>query len=202
MRTSKPFATISYNTDEFLKIKLDELVQTGVLDFWCYVNHLPEIDETKAHKHLYCVPSRLYDTASFCDYMKEIDLKSPTSKPLGCIACRPSKFDDWYLYSSHHKQYLATKGQARKYNYPLDDFKMSDEDYFTELRHQIDMSKLNRMQVLTEAVVSGETYESLVSSGQIPVQLINQYEKAFYMMRDTIIPQRNGRTTHTPKEEE
>lgn len=204
MRTSKAFATISYNSTDFLKLKLGELVERGILDFWAFVDHLPEIDEKKSHKHLYCVPSKLFECSTLIEYLKEIDLNNPNEKPLTCIACRSSKFGDWFLYACHDSAYLASKGQARKYHYTIDDFVVSDADYFNELRHQIDMSKLNRMQRLVEAVHNGETFQSLVASGQIPIQLINQYSMAFYMLVDEIT-QRNGHKGHEEpfnKEEE
>ena len=69
MRTSKAFATISYNTTDFLKLKLGELVERGVLDFWAFVDHLPEIDEKKPHKHLFCVPSKLFECSTLIDYL-------------------------------------------------------------------------------------------------------------------------------------
>ena len=199
MRTSKAFATISYNTTDFLKLKLGELVERGVLDFWAFVDHLPEIDEKKAHKHLFCVPSKLFECSTLIEYLKEIDLNNPNEKPLTCIACRSSKFGDWFLYCCHDSAYLASKGQSRKYHYDLDDFVVSDEDYFNELRHQIDMSKLNRMQRLVEAVYNGETFQSLVASGQIPIPLISQYSTAFYMLVDEITC-RNGRKGHEDSE--
>lgn len=176
-------------------MKLGELVERGVLDFWAFVDHLPEIDEKKSHKHLYCVPSKLFECSTLIEYLKELDLSNPNDKPLTCIACRSSKFGDWFLYACHDSAYLASKGQARKFHYTIDDFVVSDEDYFNELRHQIDMSKLNRMQRLVEAVYNGETFQSLVASGQIPIPLINQYSTAFYMLKDEITF-RNERKGH------
>lgn len=181
MRTSKPFSTISYNTDAFLQAKLDELVQAGVLDFWVYVNHLPEKDETKSHKHLFCVPSRLYDTASFCEYLKELDIAKPDKKPLGCIACHSSKFGDWFLYSCHDKYYLASKGQSRSIEYQLKDFVSSDDDYFNELRQTCDLAKLNRMHIIIDAIEKGQSFQSLAIKGLIPIPQINYWEKFYYM---------------------
>ena len=34
MKTSKPISTISYNSEEFLKAKLDYLVRSGEIAFW------------------------------------------------------------------------------------------------------------------------------------------------------------------------
>lgn len=182
MRTSKPFSTISYNTTDFLIVKLDELLKRGVVDFWAFIEHLPEDDETKKHKHLFIVPSRLMDSSAFISALLEVDVLYPLNKPLGCMPCRSSKFSDWFLYSIHDKRYLLSKGQSRKYSYCADDFVCSNFDYFNDLRHQIDFSKLRGTQFLVDALENGVAFESLVRNGQIPIQLLKQYEYAYYML--------------------
>lgn len=182
MRTSKPFSTISYNTTDFLIVKLDELLKRGVVDFWAFIEHLPEDDETKKHKHLFIVPSRLMDSSAFISALLEVDVLYPLNKPLGCMPCRSSKFSDWFLYSIHDKRYLLSKGQSRKYSYCADDFVCSNIDYFNDLRHQIDFSKLRGTQFLVDALENGVSFESLVRNGQIPIQLLKQYEYAYYML--------------------
>ena len=39
MRTSKPFSTISYNTEDYLTAKLDELVTTRKIEFYAFIEH-------------------------------------------------------------------------------------------------------------------------------------------------------------------
>lgn len=199
MRTSKPFTTISYNSTDFLIVKLDELLKRGVIDFWAFIEHLPEDDETKKHKHLFVVPSRLMDSSSFISALLEVDVLNPLDKPLGCMPCRSSKFADWFLYSIHDKRYLISKGQSRKYSYSLDDFVCSNIDYFNELRHQIDLSKIRGTQFLVDALEDGIAFESLVRNGQIPIQLLKQYEYAYYMLSDRCT-YRDGRSGHEKEE--
>ena len=182
MRTSKPFATIDYNTEKFLIDKLNELVDNNTLDFWAFIEHLPEDDEKKKHKHLYFVPSKLIDTSVIAKHLEEIDLTDVTKKPLGCTVFKSSKFSDWYLYGLHDKNYLASKGQTRKYHYKKSEFFSSNEDYFNELIHTIDYSKLNRLEMLKSYIDNGFNFSQIVKSGIVPVQLINQYEKMFYML--------------------
>lgn len=193
MRTSKAFSTISYNSDKFLIFTLNNLVQTRVIDFWLFINHFPESDESKKHKHLFIIPNGTFDTDGLKDYLTE--LVPGCDKPLCCIFCKSSKFIDFFLYSIHDEVYLASKGQSRVYHYSLDDFFTSDIDYFCELRHQMDLSKLNRLQFLKESAQNGETFSSLVTRGMIPVQLINQY----HVVYDLLVSEtyRNGRSTHT-----
>ena len=197
MRTAKPFSTISYNTKEFLAEKLNELILKREIEFWAYMEHLPEDDETKKHKHLYIIPAKQYDTFVFVEQLQEPDKSNLCNKPLGCINCKSSKFDDWYLYALHDIAYLASKGQTRKYHYKHEEFVVSDSDFFNEQRHCIDYSKLNRMSTLISAVDTGKSFYELVNSGLIPVQLINQYEKVFnilsFMKNQT---ERNGKDGH------
>lgn len=168
MRTSKPFSTITYNTNDFLITKLDALLEKGIIDFYVFINHLPEEDETKEHTHLYIVPSILFDTRTLIDYLKQLDPNN--EKPLTCINPTSSKFGDWFLYGLHDKKYLASKGQSRKYHYGIDEMIFSDATYFNELRHTIDYSKINKLDLVLEAVKSGQTLGELAVQGLIPVQ--------------------------------
>ena len=99
MRTTKPFSTISYNTAEFLKEKLERLVLERVISFYSYIEHYPEEDEKKKHKHLLIIPNGQINTDELTDILNEIDMAHPLEKPLGVLPWRSSKFDDWYLYS-------------------------------------------------------------------------------------------------------
>ena len=193
MKTSKPFSTISYNSSDFLQVKLGELVQRRKIAFYCFVEHLPEDDETKRHKHLLIVPNGQVNTDELLDYLLEVDLTHP-DKPLGCIPFHSSKFGDWYLYSLHDTNYLASKGQARRYHYTLADVVCSDKDYLAEEIHQIDLSKLSKVKALNQAVERRIPFEQLLMTGQVPVQQVQAYRQAYDMIRD--FTYRNGRETH------
>ena len=121
MRTQRSFSTISYNTDTFLNQKLGELEKRRAISFWCWIDHYPEDDELKRHKHVFIIPNGQIDTDTVRKELEEIDLKDPLGKPLGCMLMRPSKFDDWYLYGIHDTAYLASKGQTRKHHYQESD---------------------------------------------------------------------------------
>lgn len=194
MKTSKPFSTISYNTADFLSVKLNDLVNRRKIAFWAYVEHLPEDDEKKAHKHLYIVPNGQINTDEvLLDILVEYDHTHP-EKPLGCIKPKSSKFYDWYMYSIHDRDYLASKGQCRKYHYGFDNVICSDTDYLNEEIHQMDMSKLSKVKALNEAVRDGVPFEELLMRGQIPVQQVYAYMRAYEMIQGFTF--RNGRDTH------
>lgn len=197
MKTSKPFSTISYNSDDFLEYKLNELVRKRVLEFWAFVNHLPEDDQEKAHKHVYLVPNGRCDTDQLKDELLEVDPGKP-DKPLGCIRFKSSTFADWYLYALHDTAYLALKGQARRYHYTQDDIWRSDSDYLFEEVHEIDYSKLNRFSTIRDAVDRGEDFGDFVDRGQVPIPQIGAYEKVWNILTTRKINStvRDGREWH------
>ncbi|MBQ8685128.1 MAG: hypothetical protein IJ514_03030 [Clostridia bacterium] len=199
MTTSKPFSTISYNSEDFLISKLDELVAGGVLDEYSFIHHAKEEDELKDHIHLYMIPSHKMDTAKIKDYLQEYDEQNP-EKPLGCISCVSSKWDDFYLYGIHDPAYLASKGMSRKYRYIKDDFHFSSKEFFYELIRRIDRSKFIGLERITDAVENGVSFAEMARLGQIPVQLVNQYRLMYELMSCDVV-NRAGRETHTPKKE-
>lgn len=200
MKTSKPFSTISYNSADFLTVKLNDLVNRRKLAFWAYVEHLPEEDEKKAHKHLYIVPNGQINTDEvLLDILVEYDPTHP-EKPLGCVGVKSSKFYDWYMYSIHDVDYLSSKGQSRKYHYRREEVACSDTDYLNEEIHQMDMSKLSKVKALNEAIRNNVPFEELLMRGQIPVQQVYAFQKTYGMLQTYTF--RNGRDTHQNVDED
>jgi len=196
MRTSKPFSMISYNTDAFLQEKLNELRQVGLIQFWAFIEHLPEADERKAHKHLYIIPQKLIDTQRIEKALQEIDLTDITAKPLGAIFPQSSKFDDWYLYGLHDKKYLAYKGQKRKYHYNDNAFVVSCQDTFQELKNLIDYTEINRLSLIVEKAENGESLADIIKTSNIPLQLIGQVRQLYHIIVGPFETYRNGRASH------
>lgn len=198
MRTTKPITTISFNTPEFLELKLNELVKNKVLSFWAFIRHNPEEDEggKKHHQHVYVVPSKMLQTDDLRDELKEFDPHN-LKKPLGCLLWNTSKFDEWYLYALHDKRYLASKGQARKFEYLPEDFKTSDSDDLFALSSGINRLHLTVYDEMLGAQKDGLTFEQFFQRGTTPIQLIRQYQVAWELL---LTPQtfRNGRSTHSP----
>ena len=196
MKTSKPFSTISYNTEPFLTERLKDLENRRIINFWAFIEHIPEQDEQKAHKHLYVVPNGQVCTDKFIDYLLEPDLTF--GKPLKCLLCQSSKFADWYFYALHDTAYLLTKMQDREYHYTDADLHVSDEDTFVELKHQIDYSKLGNKKTVDvyNRLKSGDSLDDLIAIGVIPVQQLNNYKWLESIARDSVF--RSTRSTHTP----
>lgn len=183
MNTRSPIATISYNTNSFLINELNSMIADKIIEFWAFVEHVPEEDEKKIHKHLYVVPSSTVDTFRINERLSELDIKNPSLPPLGCIRWVHSKFVDWYLYAIHDRDYLATKQEERKYHYDKSDIVVSDSDYFNELIHTCDFSKYKMFAKFRDSVASGVSFKTLFSNGFIPVQQIIQWKKAYNLMR-------------------
>lgn len=183
MNTRSPIATISYNTNSFLIKELNSLIADKLIEFWAFVEHVPEEDEKKIHKHLYVVPSSTVDTFRINERLSELDITNPNLPPLGCIRWVHSKFADWYLYALHDRDYLATKQEERKYHYDKSDIVVSDSDYFNELIHTCDFSKYKMFAKFRDSVASGVSFKTLFSNGFIPVQQIIQWKKAYNLMR-------------------
>lgn len=183
MITRTSIATISYNSVPFLVHTLDDLIADGVIEFYAFVDHLPESDETKSHKHLFIVPSSNIDTFSLQNQLKEVDLEHPDLPPLGCIMFRHSKFADWFMYCQHDRDYLSMRGEVKEFIYSKDDFIVSDRDYFNELIHTSDFSKFKIFQKLRDAVNADVSFKELVSNGFVPVPQIVQYRMAYNIMK-------------------
>ena len=196
MKTSKPFSTISYNTEPFLIERLKDLENRRIINFWAFVYHLPEEDEKKPHKHLYIVPNGQLSTDKFIDYLLEPDLTC--GKPLKCLPCQSSKFGDWYLYALHDEAYLLSKMQTRQYHYSDDDIRVSDDDAFVEFKHMIDFSKLGNKKTVEvyKRLKSGDTLDSLISIGLIPIQQLHNYKWLENTACSVVF--RDSRVTHSP----
>jgi len=187
VRTTKPIATISFNTPEYLRLKLDELKKAKIISLWHFIEHLPEDDEAgkKEHIHLYIEPSKLIQTEDLAEHFIEFDASKP-DKPKKCLLFRSSKFDDWYMYGLHDTAYLASKGQARRYKYEHNDFITSDDDELYRASKMIDKRTLTPWIDLTEAVADGLTFADYFKSSGMPIQQINAFQKAYELIQENV----------------
>lgn len=182
MRTSKPISTISYNTEKYLKYKLQELVKNKKISDYMYILHTAEADEKKDHIHLWIKPNTLLDTMDLQDYFQELDPTNPT-KPLKCIDFRASKVDDWILYNQHYLPYLASKGESREFFYTKEDFRYFDEDTFDDLyKHAFKGSEwAHRNQVLEQLNNNTLSPTDLILNGTLPLNMASQLNAFKYM---------------------
>lgn len=204
MKTSKPISTIAYQTEPYLRQRLRELVKQGTIEFFCYIRHKPEEDESKGkpHIHLLVYPAKMVQTNDIRDYLKEYDPKHP-DKPLStAIWTSTKRFGDWYLYAVHDKAYLASKGQSRRYHYAFNDIVTDDLLTLNDLYQSIDLMEVSKYKAMLDAQSKGLSWDQFFLRGTVPIQQINQWREAWYTckgLRNNDLTMRNGKETHTPK---
>ena len=174
MRVSKPISTITYNTIPFLKKTLKTLSLMGLISYYEYIEHLPDEDDKKRHIHLFLMPNKALDLVNFADYFIEEDPQN--EKPLKCMPFRRSNsYGDWYWYSLHDRDYLKAKELTKKYYYSDSDIVTSDIDFHNTLvlenplinfAHMSDVALRDKV---CKAVYNGESLESLLCSGLVPL---------------------------------
>lgn len=196
MRTSKPIATISYNSQEFLVQQLDVLVKNHKICDYMFINHFAEEDEKKSHIHLWIKPNTLLDTMDLQHHFTELNPSNPT-KPFKCIDFRFSDVDDWILYSQHFEPYLASKGESREYHYTRDDFVYNDEDTFDDLyNHAFKGSEWAKRNQILQALSEGQNNPiSLILNGTVPLNMASQLNSFKYMQTHYGLD-RGGRPNH------
>lgn len=201
MRTKKDVSTISYNSVDFLVTHLNQMVKRHLISDYIFIQHKKEKDEAKDHVHLFLRPNTLLDTMDLQDELQEFDPAHP-DKPFRCIDFRPSKIDDWILYNLHFAPYLAMKFESREFHYQKEDFFYADSDSFEDMyAHAFRGSDFARQYQLLQALKEGShDPTSLILNGTIPLNQAANLS-AFTKMMDQRGLDRNGRSTHSPKEE-
>ena len=183
MNTSKPISSISYNSADFLRSRLEEYRRAGLFSFWCFILHLGEGDECgdKDHFHVYAEPSKRIQTDSIDT--SELDPFNP-DKPLKCISWRSSKFPDWFLYVLHDTGYLSQKGLVKKYHYDVGAFVSSSTEDFIYLSRSVDRLSMSPYHSMLDAIERGYTWQEYVRRGCIPIQLLRQYQIAWDILQN------------------
>lgn len=169
MATQKPISTISYNTEAFLKEKLEEWVKAHIIQAYCYICHKGE-DGDKDHIHLRIEPNKKLDPMDLTEKLQEFQIGK--DKPLGVRTWRPSKEEDWFLYAVHDKHYLQIKygggEKGEKLPYSWQDIK-ANENYdvevaWTRARIHMQHSTAN----IATRMQQGDNPLSLVLEGENP----------------------------------
>lgn len=183
MKTTKPISTISFNSKDYLILKLEELRKAKKIAFWAFVPHLPEDDEggKKDHHHVYIEPACSVQTEDIREALKEFDPLNP-SKPLGCLTFYKSNFDDWFLYAIHDAAYLRSKQQSRVHHYTEDDVLSSDPDDLNFHVKKIDRIGISPWASMEDAQNHNVTFDEWFSRGTAPIQQIKQFRDAWVML--------------------
>lgn len=186
MKTTKPVSTISFNTEAYLKQKCDELIKAKVIEFYAFVHHKGETDETgpeavqkKEHNHLFVIPASNLQTEDLREQFKEPDPQKPDI-PRGCLPFHKSNnFGDWVLYALHDEAYLAEKGLTKEYHYEYDDIVTSDADELYRLYSSVDMHRLMPYNNIIKAVKEGKTFSEFLNTERVPFKQIGSFKNAW-----------------------
>lgn len=170
MQTSKDLSNISYNTVGFLKSKLEYLRSIGLIDFWFFIKHKPEMESDnrankKEHIHLMFRPGKRIHTNIIGKEFLEED--PGNNLPLKCTDDWRivNSFADWYLYALHDPTYLMHKHLVREFHYSVNDFIVSDKDTFERMISFIDLSEMYRMENMFNAAAAGWSYKTAMAKG-------------------------------------
>lgn len=172
MATQRPISTISYNTEAFLKEKLERWLKAHLISAYLYICHKGE-DGDKDHIHLRIEPNKKLDPMDLSEELKEY-LKDK-EKPLGVRPWRPAKEEDWILYALHDKNYLAFKygggEQGEKLPYSKEDLR-ANEDFDLGTAYIRAKSYLKHTAPNTlERLKQGENPLNLIGEGINPFQV-------------------------------
>lgn len=167
MATQKPISTISYNTEAFLKERLDEWVKAHIIQAYHYIFHVGE-DGDKDHIHLRIEPNRKLDPMDLTEKLKEFTSSNPL--PLGVRPWRPSKEEDWFLYAVHDKDYLDLKynggEKGEKLPYEWQAIKASDGYDIQTAFIRAKSSMAHTTPNMAKRLRQGEDPLDLISEGQ------------------------------------
>lgn len=183
--TSSPLSSISYNTESFLKEKLQQWYDNHLIQCYMYICHKGE-DGDKDHIHFRIEPNKRLDPMNLLEDLKEFD---PTNdKPLGIRPFRPSIEEDWFLYVVHDKQYLKLKygggEKGEKLPYLISDI-VTSPDYDTDIAFIRAKAKMEHTSAnIGEKMRSGVKSIDLICQGENPFT-VNAIQRS---IKDTAYP--------------
>ena len=187
MKTSKPVSTISYNTADFLYLKLKELRKNKVFEFWAFIEHNPEPDEImdeagkKKHFHVFAIPAKMIQTEDIREEFVEPDFEF--GKPRKTLMWVKSNFTDWYFYAIHDQAYLAKKHQRRVEHYSHSEIMASDpEDLNLLATKAIEEYDLGAYVKVAQYIKQGATFAEMAVQENLPVTQLYAWQNAWDML--------------------
>lgn len=177
MSTKKPFSTISFNSETFLRSVLSSLEKDGSLQYYAFIKHYAEEDTKKDHYHIFFLPAKPLDPISLRKKFIELVIGD---KPLQCLPFQPSKISDWILYALHDITYLNKKGLVRLNHYSIEEIITNDDDF--TLQSYYDAKETfndNRLTLFLNAMKQGMTFGAILRQGIVPPNQIVYWEKVY-----------------------
>ncbi len=170
MATQKPISTISYNSEQFLKEKLEQWIKAHIIQSYMYICHKGE-DGDKDHIHLRIEPNKKLDQMDLTEQLQEYQMGQ--KKPLGIRPWRPSKEEDWILYAVHDEQYLKLKyaggEKGEKLPYKWQDVRVPDN-------YDMEIAFIRAKQFMEH---TSQNMAVKLQNGEDPMQLIMKGENVY-----------------------
>lgn len=184
--SKQPLSTISYNTDEFLKLRLEQLKAKDMISHYMYIHHKGETDPNdpdeipeKDHVHLIVFPLKSLDMIALRKKFEEPD---PTNdKPLGVRPFHITKENrvvDWELYAIHDPRYLRGKGLKRDYHYSHKDIITDDVDFLGRLIRDI-KGRISDLELLLDYVEQGATWDEVARDLFITIRELKRFKETY-----------------------
>ena len=183
--TAKPISTISYNSEEFLKRKLDQLLNGHIVDDYRYIKHKGENGD-KNHIHVIMYPNKRIDTGTLKDEFNEADPQS--DKALGVMPFRTSKPDHWLMYVIHDKDYLKAHKKDNnddgKIEYSIDEIVTPYPDQLTrDYRSALPLKQTENQLILDYIIKQHMTVTEICSIANVNPQKVAILARAYQMER-------------------
>lgn len=196
MQTTKLISSISYNTPEFLRGKLRDLVRQGIIEYAHWIWHEPEEDEKKPHAHLVLKPNRRLDTSKLRNEF--IEPVVGEEKPRGILPFNTSKMSDWILYGVHDRVYLLRKCQKRQHHYEQSNIETTEPDLLVEHWRECHEGEDSRVAQIIELAQQGVEWVEILKMGIIPINQLFQFREVFF----TFVGEKTDRADRKGHEDE
>lgn len=179
MATQNPISTISYNSEGFLREKLEAWRKAHIVQSYMFIKHHGEIDKNgkrdKDHIHLRIEPNRRLDPMQLTEELKE--WTKDNLKPLGVRPWRPSKEEDWILYAVHNPEYMRLKygenlDEGEKDPYEWDEIQC-DEDFDLEDAWRRALASMKHLSpTIMKSLEDGTSPKELIRNGENPFTVL------------------------------
>lgn len=175
--TAKPISTISYNTEQFLERKLEQMFKANIIVDYRWIKHFGE-DGDKDHVHIILYPNKRIDTGALREEFNEI---TTDEKPLGVLPFRTSKDDHWLMYVLHDPEYLKAHQSDNdgdgKIPYEISDVKTPfPEQLARDFKKALALRKTKNQEVIERLVVQHQSVtEVIYQTGINPMTVATIY---------------------------
>ena len=184
MTISTPFGFVSYNTENFLETKLNELVNGEIISHYAFILHKGELNPNtlqreKLHFHVRIVPTKTIKVNDIKNHFKEFVDKD--SEPLGIVIgidnINESIFGHWYYYVLHDTKYLNSKHLKKEFvDYSPEMIKTNNKQILKDFIDNIDYNTIFRDYNIKYYAKRGTPFAQLLDDNILNVSDYRDYD--------------------------